>query len=69
MDKKDTRMKYFIVFLMWLGFVAIASIVGEWVVSREVNGYLQLISFVGLIGVLMYITNETMNILFKNKEK
>lgn len=54
---------------MWLGFVAIASIVGEWVVSREVNGYLQLISFVGLIGVLMYITNETMNILFKNKEK
>lgn len=62
-------MKYFIVFLMWLGFVAIASIVGEWVVSREVNGYLQLISFVGLIGVLMYITNETMNILFKNKEK
>jgi len=62
-------MKYFKVFLMWLGFMAIASMFGEYVVSREVNGFLQLLCFVGLVGVLIYLTNETANILFKNKKQ
>jgi hypothetical protein len=54
---------------MWLGFMAIASMFGEYVVSREVNGFLQLLCFVGLVGVLIYLTNETANILFKNKKQ
>ena len=62
-------MKYFKVFLIWLGFIAIASMFGEYVVSREVNGFLQLLCFVGLVGVLIYLTNETANILFKNKKQ
>jgi hypothetical protein len=62
-------MTYFKVFLMWLGFIVIASIFGEYIVSREVNGFLQLLSFVGLIGILMYIVNETIKFLTKNKTK
>ncbi len=61
-------MKWFKLFLMWLGFIAIASMFGEYIVSREVNGFLQLLSFVGLIGVLIYVSSETMSILFKNKQ-
>jgi hypothetical protein len=62
------EMKFFKVFLMWLGFITITSIFGEYVISREVNGYLQLLSFVGLVGVLMYVINETIK-LFKKTEK
>jgi hypothetical protein len=62
-------MKYFKVLLMWLGYIATTSIYGEYVVSREVNGFLQLLWFVGLVGVLIYLTNETANILFKNKKQ
>lgn len=62
-------MKYFKLFLMWLGFIAITSMYGEYIVNREVNGFLQLLCFVGLIGVLIYLTNETANILFKNKKQ
>jgi hypothetical protein len=62
------EMKFFKVFLMWLGFIAIASWFGEHIVSREVNGFLQLLCFVGLVGVLMYVGNETIK-LFKKEEK
>ena len=62
-------MKYFKVLLMWLGYIATTSMFGEYVVSREVNGFLQLLCFVGLVGVLIYLTNETANILFKNKKQ
>ncbi len=61
-------MKFFKVFLMWLGFITTTSIFGEYIISREVNGFLQLLSFVGLIGVLMYVINETIK-LFKKEEK
>jgi hypothetical protein len=54
---------------MWLGFISITSIYGEYVVSREVNGFLQLLSFVGVVGLLMYIGNETIKILFKTKKE
>ena len=62
------EMKFFKVFLMWLGFITTTSIFGEYIISREVNGFLQLLSFVGLIGVLMYVINETIK-LFKKEEK
>jgi hypothetical protein len=62
-------MKYFKLGLMWLGFIAITSIFGEYIISRPVNGFLQLISFVGLVGVLMYIINETINSFKTKKEK
>jgi hypothetical protein len=61
-------MTYFKLGLMWLGLVVIISIFGEYIVSREVNGYLQLLSFVGVIGILIYVINETYKI-FKNKKK
>jgi hypothetical protein len=53
---------------MWVGFITITSIFGEYIISREVNGFLQLLSFVGLFGVLIYVINETIN-LFKKEEK
>ena len=62
-------MKYFKLFLMWLGFITITSIYGEYVVSREVNGFLQLLSFVGMVGLLMYVCNETIKIVLKTKEE
>jgi hypothetical protein len=62
------EMKFFKVFLMWLGFITIVTMFGEYVVSREVNGFLQLLSFVGVVGVLMYVINETIK-LFKKEEK
>ena len=62
-------MKYFKLGLMWLGLVVITSMFGEHIISREVNGFLQLLSFVGLVGVLMYVTNETINLFNKKEEK
>ena len=62
-------MKYFKLGLMWLGFIVITSLYGEYIVSREVNGYLQLLGFVGLVGVLIYLGDITASILFKNKTK
>ncbi len=54
---------------MWLGFITIGTMFGEYVVSREVNGFLQLLCFVGVVGVLMYVINETIKLFNKKKEK
>jgi hypothetical protein len=62
-------MKYFKLGLMWLGLVVITSMFGEHIISREVNGFLQLLSFVGLVGVLMYVINETIKLFNKKEEK
>lgn len=62
-------MKYFKLFLMWVGYLVLMSMFGEYVVSREVNGFLQLLSFVGMVGLLMYIGNETIKILIKTKKE
>jgi hypothetical protein len=62
------EMKFFKVFLMWLGFITIGTMFGEYIVSREVNGFIQLLSFVGLVGILMCVINETIK-LFKKEEK
>ena len=58
-------MKYFKLFLMWCGFITITTMFAEYIISRELNGFLQLLSFVGLVGVFMYTVHETVN-LFKN---
>jgi len=65
------EMKYFKLGLMWLGFITIASWFGEHIVSREVNGYLQLLSFVGVFGLLILVGNETIKQItnFKKEEK
>lgn len=62
-------MKYFKLFLMCITFLYITSLFGEYVISREVNGFLQLLGFVGMVGISIYVGNETINILFKNKNK
>jgi hypothetical protein len=61
-------MKYFKLVSLWLFLIWLSTLFGEYVVSREVNGFLQLLSFVGLLGVLMYVINETIKILTKNKK-
>ena len=64
------EMKYFKVFLMWVALIATATYYGEYVVSREVNGFIQLVGFVGMVGLLALVVNETIKLLNnKNKEK
>ncbi len=64
-------MKYFKLGLMWLGLVVIASMFGEYIISREVNGFIQLLGFVGMFGLVMYVGNETIKQVtnFKKEEK
>ena len=64
-------MKYFKLGLMWLGLVVIASLYGEYVVSREVNGFIQLLGFVGMFGLLILVGNETIKQItnFKKEKK
>lgn len=61
-------MKYFKLAVIWLAFISTVSLFGEYIISRPVNGFLQLLSFVGLVGALIYVINETIN-LFKKEEK
>jgi hypothetical protein len=61
-------MKYFRVVSLWVLFIWLGTLFGEYVVSREVNGFLQLLSFVGVVGILIYVINETIE-LFKNKKQ
>jgi hypothetical protein len=62
------EMKYFKLAVIWLAFISTVSLFGEYIISREVNGFLQLLSFVGLVGAIIYVINETIN-LFKKEEK
>ena len=62
-------MKYFKLGLMWLGLVAITSMFGEYIISREVNGFLQLLGFVGMVGLVAYVGNETIKVLTNNKKE
>lgn len=64
-------MKYFKLGLMWLGLIVITSFYGEYVVSREVNGFIQLSGFVGVFGLLILVGNETIKQItnFKKEEK
>jgi hypothetical protein len=55
--------------LMWLGLVVIASMFGEYIISREVNGFIQLLCFVGMFGLSMYVGGKTMKELINNKKE
>jgi hypothetical protein len=61
-------MKMLKVFLMWLGFIVISTMCGEYAISRPVNGFIQLLCVVGVVGLLIYLINETKN-LIKTKVK
>lgn len=61
-------MEYFKLFLRWLGFITMLSLFGEYILSREVNGFIQLLCLVVLVWILVYLSDETIDI-FKNKEK
>ncbi len=50
---------------MWLGLIVVTSMFGEYVVSREVNGFIQLLGFVGMVGLFGYVGNETIKLLKK----
>lgn len=64
-------MKYLKLGLMWLGLIVLASLYGEYVVSREVNGFIQLLCFVGMFGLLILVGNETIKQItnFKKEEE
>lgn len=62
-------MKYFKLFLMWIGYIVLTSLYGEYIVSREVNGFIQLLGFVVLFGLLILVGNETIKILFNVKKQ
>jgi hypothetical protein len=42
---------------------------GDYVVSREVNGFIQLLSFVGMVGLLAFVGNETIKVFRNNKKE
>jgi hypothetical protein len=62
-------MKYFKILLMWFGFMVMTSLYGEYIVSREVNGFIQLLGFALLVITLIFLGDETINVLFKNKKE
>ena len=59
------KIKYFKVFLMWVALIATTTYYGEYVVSREVNGFIQLVGFVGMVGLLALVLNETIKVINK----
>ena len=54
---------------MWIGFIVITSLYGEYIVSREVNGFIQLLGFALLVITLIFLGDETVNLLIKNKKE
>lgn len=62
-------MKYFKILFMWIGFIVMTSLYGEYIVSRDVNGFIQLLGFVLLVTTLIFLGDETVSVLFKNKKE
>lgn len=62
-------MKYFKILMMWIGFIVMTSLYGEYIVSREVNGFIQLLGFALLVITLIFLGDETVNLLIKNKKE
>jgi hypothetical protein len=54
---------------MWLLFIVVTTYYGDYAVSREVNGFLQLLGFVGMVGLVAYVGNETIKVLTNNKKE
>jgi len=61
-------MKYFKLFLLWLGFIAITSMFGEYIINREVNGFVQLLCFVVVVAIFIHVSGETIKNLTNNKQ-
>ena len=57
------------IFLLWVCLIALTSLYGEYIVSREVNGYIQLLGFVGMVVLFGYVINETIKFLTINKKE
>ena len=62
-------MKYFKLLLMWLAVITVGTYYGEYVVSREVNGFIQLLGFVGMVALVGLVVNETIKVLNNKKEE
>jgi len=62
-------MRYVKILMMWIMFMVVTSLYGEYIVSRDVNGFIQLICFVGLVLILIFLGDETVSVLFKNKKE
>jgi hypothetical protein len=62
-------MRYFKILMMWIGFIVITSLYGEYIVSREVNGFIQLLGFGLLVITLIFLGDKTVNVLLKNKKE
>jgi hypothetical protein len=56
-------MKYFKLFVLWLVFIMLITNFGEYVISREVNGFIQLLCFVGVVGLGIFIIGKTINLI------
>jgi hypothetical protein len=54
---------------MWVCLITLTSLYGEYVVSREVNGYIQLLGFVGMVVLFGYVISETIKFLTINKKE
>jgi len=60
-------MKYFKLIVLWLVFITLITYFGEYVISREVSGFIQLLCFVGVIGLGIFIVDKTINLIQKTK--
>jgi hypothetical protein len=60
-------MKYFKLFVLWLVFIMLITNFGEYVISREVNGFIQLLCFVGVVGLGIFIIGKTINLIQDQK--
>ena len=54
---------------MWVCLITLTSLYGEYIISREVNGYIQLLGFVGMVVLFGYVISETIKFLTINKKE
>jgi hypothetical protein len=60
-------MKEFLIVLMWLILGIVTHLIGEYVISRETNSILQLISVLTWLGLAFYVGKKTIKyIINKN---
>lgn len=60
-------MKEFLIVLMWLILGIVTHLIGEYVISRETNSILQLISVLTWLGLTFYVGKKTIKyIINKN---
>lgn len=62
-------MEYFRIFLLWVFFIIITTYYGEYIVSREINGFIQLLGFVVVIALVTFVGNETIKVFRNNKKE